>query len=100
MVHPDSIRAFGRFKAARAAGASTSTPPVEWFAGRLKRRAAERAVRLAEARAARGPVSSAAIDTACEAVCAAAGRAVGEACAGGERADIERWNATAKRGRQ
>ncbi|WP_288579785.1 hypothetical protein [uncultured Methylobacterium sp.] len=102
MAHPDSIRAFGRFEAARAAGASTSTstPPVEWFAGRLKRRAAERAVRLAEARAARGPVSSTGIDTACEAIRAAAGRLADEARAGGERADIEIWNAAAKRRRQ
>jgi hypothetical protein len=100
MAHPDSIRAFGRYEAARAAGASSSTPPVEWFAGRLKRRAAERAARLAEARAARGPVSSASIDAACEAIRSAVGRAVDEACAGGERADIKRWNVEAKRGRQ
>ncbi|AWN55036.1 hypothetical protein [Methylobacterium sp. 17Sr1-1] len=97
MAHPDSIRAFGRFEAARAAGASTSTPPVEWFAGRLRRRAAERAARLEEARAARGPISAASVDAACEAIRTTVSRAVNEACAGGERADIERWNAAAKR---
>jgi hypothetical protein len=100
MAHPDSIRAFGRYEAARAAGASSSTPPVEWFAGRLKRRAAERAARLEGARAARGPVSSAAVDAACEAIRSTVGRAVDEARAGGERSDIERWSAEAKRGRQ
>ncbi|MGE7418615.1 hypothetical protein [Methylobacterium tarhaniae] len=97
MAHPDSIRAFGRFEAARAAGISSSTPPVDWFAGRLKRRTAERAERLAEARAARGPVSSTAVDEACEVIRSTIGRAVDEARAGGERADIKHWNAAAKR---
>ncbi len=99
MAHPDSIRAFGRFEAGRAAGLSSSMPPVDWFAGRLKRRAAERAKRLAEVRAARGAVSSAAVDAACEAIRDSIGQAADEARAGGERADIVRWNAVAKRGR-
>ncbi|MET7242452.1 hypothetical protein ABZT49_03730 [Methylobacterium sp. EM32] len=82
-----SAGAYAQYEAAKAAGRPSRRPSLEWFSDRYKRRAIERERRLAEARAARGPVGHAAVDAACERVRAEAARN------GDARADIARWNA-------
>lgn len=99
-IHPASEGAYAQYEAAKAAGRSSRRPSLEWFSNRHKRRVAERDRCLAEARAARGPVSHAAVDAACERIQAEAAAAAEAARNGGERTDIERWNAAAKRGQQ
>ena len=92
-IHPASAGAYAQYEAAKAAGRSSRRPLLEWFSDRHKRRVAERESRLAEARAARGPVGHEAVDAACERI-----RVEAEAEAarnGGELTDITRWNAEA-----
>lgn len=94
-IHPASTGAYAQYEAAKAAGRSSRRPSLEWFSERLKRRAAERERRLAEARAVRGPVGHEAVDAACERIRTEAATATEAARNGGERADIARWNAEA-----